>query len=393
MSEVDVGDIEERELPGVEAQAGTENIDRYKDASGNARAELWRVGVRDLDKLNIANGFFWQQTGPSPLTPSNSDTSFYQGTPPVGGEVTDIAIDPTGTGDQIIYMATNNGGIWKTTDGGDTWQTTTDSMPSLSMGAVAIDPSSPSIVYGGSGNLFDGQSGFVKAVGLYKSVDGAQTWFVGDGGVFSTSLAGIGINRIVVTSADRLLVGTDQGLFRSIDGGLNFGSNAPTFDNGKPIIPGFVSALTMDTATANIAWVAIKGVDRNNQPFSGGGLFQLTLQPDGSVTQSANQLAAILGGARFSSIAFAQSTRDPAGNPNNNILYATIQDRPPGGKNRLLGLYRFGPPVPPAAAVWQLLPSLSAALATASTGGNNEDDQSNYPAAAARNRRASRSSR
>src|SRR5262249_7631472 len=138
-------------------------------------------------------------------------------------------------------------------------------------------------------------------------VDAGKTWFVADGGVFGTifqgtrpipgkdtkpnpDIGGIGINRIVCPAADSLLVGTKNGLFRSIDGGLNFGAN-PGCDDGKPVLPGFVTGLAMDTdpANPNVAWVAIRGlndIETQGKPatvFAGGGLFRLTLNPNGTV--------------------------------------------------------------------------------------------------------------
>src|SRR5690348_7480145 len=278
----------ESEIFGVEEEFAPETIDRYKDAAGQARPDLWRIAADELNTINTAPALLWQDGGPNPLNNiPTADSRRYQGFQPVGGEVTDIAIDTSLAADAKIYAATNNGGIWKSIDGGANWAPISDFMPSLSMGAVAIDAGNPAVLYAGSGNLFDGQGGFIKAGGLYKSVDEGRTWFVADGGVFGSIFAGTGINRIISTAADALLVGTEKGLFRSIDGARNFGANAPNFDDGKPVINGFVTALAMDTAAANIAWLAIRGLDNNLDPFPGGGLFRLTLNADGSVTQSA----------------------------------------------------------------------------------------------------------
>ena len=86
------------------------------------------------------------------------------------------AIDPRGATDQTIYIATENGGIWKTLDGGTTWKPKTDFMPSNSMGAVALDPGNPSVVYAGTGFLIP--QGLFKGIGLYKSTDGGDSWTV-----------------------------------------------------------------------------------------------------------------------------------------------------------------------------------------------------------------------
>src|SRR5206468_7802538 len=151
----------------------------------------------------------------------------------VSGEVTDIAIDPTGAADDKLYVATNDGGLWSISQGLTLKAAATDAMKSLSMGAVAIDPGSNTTVYAGTGNLFDGGHQFTRAVGIYKSTDGGGTWSVVDGSTFGTLFAdpgdpgakvpAMGINRIVLPAANVLLVATNRGLFRSIDGGQNFG--------------------------------------------------------------------------------------------------------------------------------------------------------------------------
>ena len=174
---------------------------RHKDIRGVVRLDLWRNGVEHVRKMKVTTalrfggppgapapavfaGVQWSQIGPAPIRidpdPADPNKQFrkFQGAGPVAGEVTDIAVDPQGTEDQIIYISTNDGGIWKSTDGGTTWNPKTDGMPSLSMGAVAIDPTNSSTVYAGTGNLFDGGGVFSKGVGLYTSTDAGETWAV-----------------------------------------------------------------------------------------------------------------------------------------------------------------------------------------------------------------------
>src|SRR3954463_16314524 len=50
------------------------------------------------------------------------------------------------------YFGATGGGLWKTTDGGVTWRPVTDGLiSSSSIGAVAVAPSNPDIVYIGTG--------------------------------------------------------------------------------------------------------------------------------------------------------------------------------------------------------------------------------------------------
>ncbi len=119
-------------------------------------ALLIRVGVSCvlfhssvyLSRAGNPPGPQWKQIGPAPLTADIGSSG------PDSGMVRDILIDPRGTTDQTIYVATDSGGIWKSTDGGTNWTPKTDAMPSLNMGAVALDPGNPSIVYAGTGNEY-----------------------------------------------------------------------------------------------------------------------------------------------------------------------------------------------------------------------------------------------
>ncbi|MFI5977684.1 WD40/YVTN/BNR-like repeat-containing protein [Streptomyces sp. NPDC051452] len=105
----------------------------------------------------------WQQEGPAPIR-----EHLGAGPTPVAGRVYDIAIDPRGSSDQTIYAATV-GGIWKSLDGGATWAPKIDRLPWSQMGAVALDPVYPDIVYAG-GVIGPGPS-------LFRSDDdGGETW-------------------------------------------------------------------------------------------------------------------------------------------------------------------------------------------------------------------------
>src|SRR5713101_4125970 len=62
-----------------------------------------------------------------------------------------VAIAGIPTQPKVFYMAAVNGGIWKTTDAGNTWNPIFDDQPTGSIGALAIAPSDPNIIYAGSG--------------------------------------------------------------------------------------------------------------------------------------------------------------------------------------------------------------------------------------------------
>ena len=92
--------------------------------------------------------------------------------PPRSGYVSAPAGVP---GDPTTYYAgMPEGGVWKTTNGGVTWKPIFDDVHVASVGAVAVAPSDPKIVYVGTGN----QSGwsFTIGKGIYKSADAGKTW-------------------------------------------------------------------------------------------------------------------------------------------------------------------------------------------------------------------------
>lgn len=148
-------------------------LDREGDRDGGNDNRRWRYAVRELDVMDYTGAGIWRQIGPAPLQVSRHQV--FQGPGPVSGEVVDIALDPRGN-TRTIYAAAGNGGLWKSTDGGTSWRPMTDQLPATAIGAVAIDPVNPDIVYIGTGNLFNGAAGMPKSAGLFKSVDGGRSW-------------------------------------------------------------------------------------------------------------------------------------------------------------------------------------------------------------------------
>src|SRR5436309_2384282 len=84
------------------------------------------------------------------------------------GRILSVATDPTVSGTAIIGSA--GGGAWKTTDFGKNWTALTETIPNLAVGAVAIAPSSPSVVYLGTGEA--GPNGDrIPGIGVLASND------------------------------------------------------------------------------------------------------------------------------------------------------------------------------------------------------------------------------
>ena len=125
-----------------------------------------------------------------------------------------------------FFIGVCNGGVWKTTDAGRTWVPIFDDQPTQSIGAVAIAPSNPDVIYVGSGEGLQ-RPDLSVGDGVYKSTDGGRTW---------THLGlrdAQQIPKIAIDpkNPDRIFVAAlghpygpnpERGIFRSADGGRTF---------------------------------------------------------------------------------------------------------------------------------------------------------------------------
>jgi hypothetical protein len=92
---------------------------------------------------------------------------------PIGNRLTSVVGIPGQP--NIYYVGAASGGIWKTTDGGVHWDPIFDSQPVSSIGALAIAPSNPNIVWAGTGEPWI-RSHISVGQGVYKSTDAGKTW-------------------------------------------------------------------------------------------------------------------------------------------------------------------------------------------------------------------------
>lgn len=77
---------------------------------------------------------------------------------------------------QLYYFGAVGGGVWKTTDGGQTWLPVSDTtFKSSSVGAIAVAPSDPNIIYVGMGEA-EMRGNISFGDGIYKSNDAGKTW-------------------------------------------------------------------------------------------------------------------------------------------------------------------------------------------------------------------------
>jgi photosystem II stability/assembly factor-like uncharacterized protein len=137
-----------------------------------------------------------------------------------------VAVSGVPSQPSVFYMAPNNGGVWKTTDFGLTWKPIFDGQPTGSIGALAVAPSDPNVIYVGSGEGLQ-RPDLSTGDGIYKSTDAGATW------QHLGLREGRQIGALVVDprDANRLFVAVlghpygpneERGVYRSTDGGQTF---------------------------------------------------------------------------------------------------------------------------------------------------------------------------
>ena len=179
----------------------------------------------------------------------------------------------------VFYVAAVNGGVWKSTDYGVTWKPIFDDQPTGSIGALAVAPSDPNIMYVGSGEGLQ-RPDLSTGDGIYKSTDAGKSW---------THLGlrdGQQIPQIIIDprNPDRLFVAVlghpygpneERGIFRSTDGGRSFQKVLYKDENTGGI------DLAVDPGNANhvyaVLWEARQGPWENGAfRGPGSGLFEST---------------------------------------------------------------------------------------------------------------------
>lgn len=338
------------EQPVKLAQIGNTVRERWRhflkhrvDDEGFVRSDLLRDGARHLrqmptvsgeqvpteDELLVFAGATWLPIGPEPLRVDASHDTMGSG--PAAGTVVDILIDPAGTSDSIIYIATNNGGIWKSTNGGGSWEPKTDLMPGLAMGALAMDPNDHDVIYAGTGNTLDGGHQELRSHGIYRSIDAGETWSV----IGADVLAGHQVLRIVMPSAGVLVVATNIGVFRSVDGGASFGANAPSFDDGASVLPGVITDLLIEEANPDTIYACARGVGIFRSTDAGATFPTNLFLDQGQIPQVLSAPAQGAPTLPFDWISIAQSVQ-----PDNQVIYALVTEDRPKKETDFKGLFR-----------------------------------------------------
>jgi photosystem II stability/assembly factor-like uncharacterized protein len=173
-----------------------------------------------------------------------------------------------------------NGGVWKTDDDGRTWTPIFDSQPTQSIGAIAVSPSDPKIIYVASGEGLH-RPDLSVGDGIYRSVDGGKSWVhlsLND----SQQIPSIAVDPRDANRVYAAVLGhpygpsAQRGLYRSLDGGATW---SKVLDQGENTGASFIR---IDPFDANVLyagfWDARSGPWEDKTMYNGphGGLFKST---------------------------------------------------------------------------------------------------------------------
>jgi photosystem II stability/assembly factor-like uncharacterized protein len=156
---------------------------------------------------SLTNGLRWRMIGPFRGGRSNA--------------VSGVAGQPG-----IYYFGSVGGGVWKTVNAGETWEPIFDGQPIASIGALAVAPSNPDVIYVGTGEATF-RSDLSYGNGMYKSIDAGKSWSH-IGLRASRHIARVLVDPqnpdvvLVAAVGDAYGPNPERGVFRTTDGGATW---------------------------------------------------------------------------------------------------------------------------------------------------------------------------
>jgi len=214
---------------------------------------------------------------PAPVAAPKLDTMLLSALKPrsigpavMGGRVSDIALDPENP--SVFYVGLATGGIMKTGDNGTTFQAVFEKEPVASIGAVAIAPSDPKVVWVGTGEANDrNSSGWGN--GVYRSTDAGGTW-TNVGLKDSKSIARIAVDpkdpktAFVAVAGDLWTPTPERGLYKTTDAGATWKrvlQAEPPFETRVGC-----GEVAIDPTNANVVYAAMYARRRTPWSFASG---------------------------------------------------------------------------------------------------------------------------
>src|SRR5881409_1492728 len=198
----------------------------------------------------LFNGMQWRQIGPFR-----------------GGRA--LTIEGVPGEPDTYYFGAVAGGVWKTIDGGANWTPLFDKEPISSIGAIAVAPSDPNVIYAGTGEAAI-RGNTTYGTGVFKSVDGGKTWQnVGlkDSRQIGALIVDPRNENVVLGAALGHAFGPNQerGIFRTADGGKTWTKVLSKDENTGGI------DVVFDPNNPNLVFASLWQARRQPWFFSSGG--------------------------------------------------------------------------------------------------------------------------
>ncbi len=205
------------------------------------------------------------------------------GSAAMSGRIAAIAARQEKDGKVTVFIGAASGGVWKSEDGGTSYKPVFDKQAVQSIGALALDPNNPSVVWAGTGESWTRNSVSIGD-GIYKSTDGGQTWT--NMGLPNSER----ITRIVVHPRNSDVVyacvpgklwsdSADRGLYKTQDGGKSWalvlkGANLSTGCSSVSLDPKNPEALLVGLWDFRRKGWTFRSGGEGPTAFSGSGLYR-----------------------------------------------------------------------------------------------------------------------
>ena len=146
---------------------------------------------------------------------------------PTGNTGRISAIDAVVADPNVVFVGAAPGGVWKSVNGGQTWRAVFDDQPVSTIASIAINQANPDIVWVGVGEVPGRERADPSASGVYRSLDGGDSWA-------GAGLLGIeGVHRILLHPSSPEIVyagvsgvrwedGAGPGVYKTTDGGQSW---------------------------------------------------------------------------------------------------------------------------------------------------------------------------
>ena len=192
------------------------------------------------------------------------------GSATMSGRIAAVAGRTEADGKVTLFVGSASGGVWKSQDGGTTFKPVFDREPVQSIGAIALDPTNPKVVWVGTGESWTRNSTSIGD-GIYKSTDGGETWT--NMGLPNSER----ITRIIVDPRNGNTIyacvpgklwgdSPDRGLYKTTDGGSTW---SQILKGGNPSTG--CSSVTLNPQNPDEVYAGLWDFRRKGWTFRSGG--------------------------------------------------------------------------------------------------------------------------